>query len=71
MPIYEFHCTACASTFEQLVKIGQKTHSCIFCSSTEVTKLISQTNFQLRGSGWARDSYETSPKQSTTQAETK
>ncbi len=51
MPIYEYRCSKCGD-FETLQKISDKplTH-CPTCRR-KVSKLISSTTFQLKGSGW-------------------
>jgi putative FmdB family regulatory protein len=51
MPIYEYHCQKCGD-FEAIQKMSDKplTH-CPTCRR-KVTKLMSSTSFQLKGSGW-------------------
>jgi putative FmdB family regulatory protein len=51
MPIYEYHCEKCGD-FEAIQKMSDKplTH-CPTCRR-KVTKLMSSTSFQLKGSGW-------------------
>jgi putative FmdB family regulatory protein len=58
MPIYEFVCESCDVSFELLAKLGQKTFCCESCNSGQVRKVVSQTSFQLKGSGWAKDAYD-------------
>jgi putative FmdB family regulatory protein len=51
MPIYEYDCQKCG-TFETTQKITQKPLSkCPTCKG-KVKKLISNTSFQLKGTGW-------------------
>jgi putative FmdB family regulatory protein len=51
MPIYEYDCPSCG-TFEVSQKITEKPlRRCPTCKG-KVTKLISSTSFQLKGSGW-------------------
>jgi putative FmdB family regulatory protein len=51
MPIYEYDCPGCG-TFEVSQKITEKPlRRCPTCKG-RVTKLISSTSFQLKGSGW-------------------
>ena len=51
MPIYEYHCQKCG-TFETTQKITEKPLSkCPTCKG-KVKKLISNTSFQLKGTGW-------------------
>jgi putative FmdB family regulatory protein len=51
MPIYEYQCQACG-TFEVTQRITEKPLSkCPTCGA-KVKKLISNTSFQLKGTGW-------------------
>ena len=51
MPIYEYQCEKCG-TFEVTQRITEKPLAkCPTCKS-KVRKLISNTSFQLKGSGW-------------------
>ena len=51
MPIYEYQCQKCG-TFETTQKITDKPLSkCPTCKG-KVKKLISNTSFQLKGTGW-------------------
>lgn len=51
MPIYEYQCAKCG-TFEVNQRITESPlRRCPSCKA-KVTKLISQTSFQLKGSGW-------------------
>ena len=52
MPIYEYRCEKCGKVFEALQRFSDdpiKVHE--ECGG-EVEKLISQSAFQLKGSGW-------------------
>ena len=62
MPIYEYRCEKCDSHFEVIQKFSDKPLK--FCSSCKgrLTKLISQTSFQLKGSGWYVTDYAKSGK---------
>ncbi len=52
MPIYEYECTNCGKTFEIFQKIGDNPLAkCRVCGG-ELTKLISQCSFHLKGTGW-------------------
>lgn len=55
MPLYEFKCE-CGEEKEELVPIGTETIKCPKCKGT-MKKIISRTNFILKGSGWAFDNY--------------
>ena len=52
MPIYEYHCDACDLTFDALQKItDDPLTDCRSCGGP-VTKLVSLSGFQFKGSGW-------------------
>ncbi|OQX03178.1 MAG: FmdB family transcriptional regulator [Desulfobacteraceae bacterium IS3] len=52
MPIYEYECTKCGRVEEAFQRISEKPLStCRHCSG-ELHKLISQSSFHLKGSGW-------------------
>jgi putative FmdB family regulatory protein len=51
MPIYEYRCEKCGD-FEQIQRITEAAlERCPTCRR-KVTRLISNTSFQLKGSGW-------------------
>lgn len=57
MPIYEYQCTKCGEIFEAVQRISDDPLTeCKFCKAT-VEKLISQSSFQLKGSGWYLTDY--------------
>ena len=57
MPIYEYQCTKCGEIFEAFQKItDDPLTQCKFCRG-KVDKLISQSSFQLKGSGWYLTDY--------------
>ena len=51
MPIYEYHCNKCGN-FETMQKMSDKPLTQCPTCRRKVTKLISSTSFQLKGSGW-------------------
>ena len=52
MPIYEYECTKCSKHFEIMQKISDDTlTSCRECGG-DLKKLITNTSFVLKGSGW-------------------
>jgi len=55
MPIYEFHCI-CGEKLEKLLKKPVKTTKCPSCNK-RMNRVISPSNFQLKGRCWAKDSY--------------
>jgi putative FmdB family regulatory protein len=57
VPIYEYQCTRCGEVFEAFQKItDEPLAQCKFCQG-KVEKLISQSSFQLKGSGWYLTDY--------------
>ena len=57
MPIYEYQCSKCGEVFEAFQKVTDEPLSqCKFCQG-KVEKLISQSSFQLKGSGWYLTDY--------------
>jgi putative FmdB family regulatory protein len=76
MPIYEYQCQKCG-TFETSQKITDKALTkCPTCKG-KVRKLISNTSFQLKGTGWYITDYARKGKtdgpnsESTSKSETK
>ena len=51
MPIYEYHCGKCGD-FEIMQRMSDKPLTQCPTCRRKVTKLISSTTFQLKGSGW-------------------
>ena len=52
MPIYEYRCNECQHVFEEWQKgFEEKEVSCPVCGGS-ATRLISQSAFILKGSGW-------------------
>lgn len=52
MPIYEYECTKCGNHQEAMQKISDKPLTkCGQCSG-KLVKLISQSSFHLKGTGW-------------------
>ncbi|MBI1910194.1 MAG: zinc ribbon domain-containing protein [Deltaproteobacteria bacterium] len=59
MPVYEYKCAQCSQTFEISHKISDKpVQKCGRCGG-RLERLISQTSFSLKGSGWYKDGYAT------------
>jgi putative FmdB family regulatory protein len=57
VPIYEYKCSKCGKVFEIIQKIGDEPLSrCKFCKG-KVERLISNSSFQLKGSGWYLTDY--------------
>jgi len=75
MPIYEYECTKCGNHQEAIQKFSDKPLAkCGKCSG-KLVKLISQSSFHLKGTGWYVTDYanksSNSPSKSTKQKETK
>ena len=52
MPLYEYECTQCGQVEEALQKFSDKPlKKCRQCSGS-LRKLISNTSFHLKGTGW-------------------
>ena len=63
MPIYEYACKCCGKEFELLRRIRDDTAPiCQYCQSENVVKVVSLSQFQLKGDGWANDLYDKSVK---------
>lgn len=57
MPIYEYECTECGKIEEALQKFsGKPLQTCRYCSG-KLQKLISQSTFHLKGTGWYATDY--------------
>ncbi len=60
MPIYEYQCQNCGKVMEvfQSSYSAKPPKQCEFCGiSGQMTKIISQSSFILKGGGWYRDGY--------------
>ncbi len=65
MPLYEYKCDACNQVFEARQKFSDAPLTeCKFCAGS-VKKLISQTGFALKGSGWFDQGYSSAPKEAS------
>lgn len=53
MPIYEYVCSSCGNELEAWQKISEKPKKvCPVCHAHKLERLISNTSFKLKGSGW-------------------
>ena len=52
MPIYEYECTKCGKIEEVLQMFTDKSIVQCKCCSGKLQKLISQSTFHLKGTGW-------------------
>jgi putative FmdB family regulatory protein len=65
MPIYEYECTRCGEVEEAFQRFSDKPLiKCRHCSG-KLQKLISQSAFHLKGSGWYVTDYANKPKTSS------
>jgi putative FmdB family regulatory protein len=65
MPIYEYRCSKCGNIEEAIQKFSDKPLSrCRHCSG-RLQKLISQSTFHLKGSGWYVTDYANKSKNSS------
>ena len=52
MPVYEYECTQCGHHMEVWQKISDSPVECCELCSGKTKKLISQSSFHLKGTGW-------------------
>lgn len=57
MPIYEYECQSCQEITEARQSISEAPLSTCNSCGGPLTKLISQSSFQLKGGGWYADGY--------------
>jgi putative FmdB family regulatory protein len=68
MPIYEYKCDGCGAVTEALQNFSDDPlTTCPKCKG-HLKKLISQSSFHLKGSGWYVTDYADKPKNSSGQA---
>jgi putative FmdB family regulatory protein len=71
MPTYDYVCTSCQNTWEEVQKISEPpVETCPKCASKTAKRQISGGNFILKGGGWYADLYSSSaPKKDGAKAE--
>lgn len=53
MPIYEYQCQSCHHQLEAMQKFSDAPLTeCPACHKSALSKIISSTSFQLKGTGW-------------------
>ena len=53
MPIYEYRCSACGHHLEALQKMAEASlRKCPECGKSQLKRLVSASQFRLKGSGW-------------------
>ncbi len=67
MPIYEYRCQQCGHDLEVMQKISDPAPAkCPACAAENTfERLVSRTNFQLKGGGWYSDLYASAKKDGT------
>jgi putative FmdB family regulatory protein len=69
MPIYEYECTQCGERLDVVQKVtDQPLRICSKCSGT-LRKVLSQTAFVLKGSGWYVTDYPSETRKKAIEAE--
>lgn len=68
MPVYEYECTKCGRVEEAIQRFSDRPLSkCKHCSG-KLHKLISQSSFHLKGSGWYVTDYANKSKTSSSKS---
>jgi len=57
MPIFEYSCPKCSTVVEIILSKPHNTPLCEECGMI-LERIISKSNFSLKGGGWAKDNYE-------------
>lgn len=69
MPIYEYECTNCGKTQEVIQKFSDAPlETCSTCSG-KLQKLMSQSSFHLKGTGWYVTDYANKSKSASSKQE--
>ena len=69
MPVYEYACSKCGHEFEAEQRITEEPlKTCPRCRARKLKRLISQTSFVLKGSGWYADLYASKAKPESAEA---
>lgn len=69
MPIYEYECTKCGNRIEVVQKLKDKPLTTCGKCSGELRKVLSQTGFVLKGSGWYVTDYPSDARKKGMEAE--
>ena len=65
MPIYEYECAACGQVEEAIQKFSDRPLTkCSHCAG-KLHRLVSQSAFHLKGSGWYADGYADKPRKNS------
>ena len=71
MPIYEFECKNCGNLNEYLMKMSDPNPTtCEYCQSGPLVKIVSKSNFVLKGQGWYETDFKDKPKNNDKSSDT-
>lgn len=59
MPLFEYKCNDCDNIWEEFRKTQQDPETCPECLKTDIKRLISKSNFVLKGNGWYQTDFKT------------
>ena len=63
MPIYEYACSHCGHSFDELQKISEAALvHCPQCDEPALRKMLSAPKFRLKGEGWYETDFKTGDK---------
>lgn len=62
MPFYDYRCNDCNIIVEIYRSIKDDSNVLCEICSEKMVRMFSDTTFQLKGGGWAKDSYNAPPK---------
>ncbi len=63
MPIYEYACSNCGHSFDELQKISEAALvHCPKCDEPALRKMVSAPKFRLKGEGWYETDFKTGDK---------
>ncbi len=72
MPIHEYLCDACNHSFEKIQRVTDSpVKKCPACGRLKIRRLISQSAFVLKGSGWYVTDYPSKDRKKSMEAEKK
>jgi putative FmdB family regulatory protein len=69
MPVYEYKCTKCNKKFEVMQKINDDPLKVCDSCGGELKKLITNTSFVLKGTGWYVTDYPSSDRRNARKSE--
>ena len=70
MPLYEYECSQCEKIIEKLQKVSDAPIVlCPNCQQSTLKKIVSKTDFRLKGQGWYETDFKKDKKTSEKPAE--